>query len=160
MRYIFFIFLFILSLRSSGQGPAVQDSTETYVRNIRAEYQKINSSRLRVVDAEPQEESSEGGEVKKYYDGKDLGKIVTDYMGAIGRSVREYYFSGEGLCFVYTVEYTYDRPMSGHVIKKVENRYYFHHRRLIRWIDNKGKIKDKSLYADKGREILSDRDLR
>jgi len=160
MRYIFFIFLFALSLCSYGQGPAVQDSTEIYVRNIRAEYQKINSSRLRVVDAEPQEESSEGGEVKKYYEGKGLRKIVTDYMGAIGRSVREYYFSGEELCFVYTVDYTYDRPMSGHVIKKEENRYYFHHGRLIRWIDGKGKIKDKSLYADKASEILNDKDIR
>ena len=161
MRYIFFIILFVLSLCFYGQGSAaVPDSTEIYVRNIRAEYQKINSSQLRVVDAEPQEESSEGGEVKKYYDGKGLRKIVTDYMGAIGRAVREYYFCGEELCFVYTVEYTYDRPMSGHVIKKVENRYYFHRRRLIRWIDGKGKIKDKSLYADKAKEILSDKDLR
>ena len=158
--------LLILALLSSIGGgafcqrPAVPDSTEIYINNIKAEYQKINSSKLRAVDAEPQGESSEGGEVKKYYDGKGLRKIVTDYAGAIGRATGEYYFSGEELCFAYIVEYTYDRPMSGKVVKKVENRYYFHHRRMIRWIDNKGKIKDKSLYAGRAKDILDDKDLR
>ncbi|MBN8855183.1 MAG: hypothetical protein BGO55_24745 [Sphingobacteriales bacterium 50-39] len=160
IRAFIFILLPLLSIGTYGQGGAVQDSTEVFISNIRAEYQKINSSKLRVVDAEPQDESSEGGEVKKYYDGKRLRKIVADYAGAIGKTMWEYYFSGEELCFVYEVAYTYDRPMSGHVIKKEENRYYFRHRQMIRWIDNKGKIKDKSLCADKAREILNDKDIR
>ena len=160
MKHISFILLSVISICSHGQGPAVQDSTEIYISNIRAEYQKINSSKMRVVDAEPQEESSEGGEVKKYYDSKGLRKIAADYMGAIGRTTWEYYFFGEELCFVYTVAYTYDKPMSGHVIKKEENRYYFHHRQMIRWIDERGKIKDKSLYADKAKDILNDKDIR
>src|SRR6185503_939672 len=116
MKHIFFILLCILSICSYGQGPGVQDSTDIYISNIRAEYQKINSCKLRAVDAEPQEESSEGGEVKKYYDGKGLRKIVAEYDGAIGRAKWEYYFIGDELCFVYEVDYTYDRPMSGNVI--------------------------------------------
>jgi len=152
--------LSIIAIGSYGQRAAALDSTDIYITNIRTEYQKINSSKLRVVDAEPQEESSEGGEVKKYYDGKGLRKIVAEYDGAIGKATWEFYFSGEELCFVYQVESTYDKPMSGHVIKKEENRYYFHHQRLIRWIDSKGKVKDKSFYADKARDILNDKDLR
>lgn len=160
MKYLLLILLSTTFIDSYGQGTAAPDSTEIYIANIRAEYQKINSSKLRVVDAEPQEESSEGGEVKKYYDGKVLRKIVAEYDGAIGKAVWEFYFSGGELCFVYQVESTYDKPMSGHIIKKEENRYYFHHRRMIRWIDNKGKIKDKSLYAGKERDILNFKDLK
>jgi len=167
MKHITFILLCTLSINSYGNGSGApdsandeQDSTEIYITNIRAEYQKINASKLRVVDAEAQDESSEGGEVKKYYDSRGLRKVVAEYMGAIGRAKWEYYFSGDELCFAYEVDYTYDKPMSGHVIKKEENRYYFHHRRMIRWIDEKGRIRDKDLYADKARDILNDKDIR
>jgi hypothetical protein len=161
MKHILFILLSFLSVASYGQGPGVQDSTEIFINNIRAEYQKINSTRMRVVDAEAQEESSEGGEVKKYYDDHGVRKIVADYAGETGRASWEFYFTKEEeLCFVFVTSYFYDRPLSGKVVRKEENRYYFHHRRMIRWIDEKGKVKDRSLYADKAREILNDKDIR
>lgn len=137
-----------------------QDSTSVLIGKIRAEYQKINSEKLRKVFAEPKNESSEGGEVYRYYSGNKLRKIVTDYKGAIGGQTNEYYFSGGQLCFAFTVGYQYDKPMSGHIVERIENRYYFHNGQLIRWIDEHGKIINKSLYAEKANQILTDMDLK
>jgi hypothetical protein len=81
-------------------------------------------------------------------------------MGSIGGQTSEYYFSNGQLCFVYIVGYRYDKPMSGHIIERIINRYYFHNRRLIRWVDEHGKSRDKSLNAEKAKQILADEDLK
>lgn len=137
-----------------------QDSTAILVGEIRAEYQRINREKLRAVETDPQSESSEGGEVKKYFSGDTLKKITTTYFGSIGKAVREYYFSGGQLFFAYVVISTYNKPMTGNVRKKEENRYYFHNGVMIRWLDENGKIKDKALYPAKAKEIFGDPDLR
>ena len=89
------------------------------------EYQKINSTKLRVVDMEAKGESSEGGEVKKYYEGDTLRKIVSLYFGEMGKVVNEYYFLGGVLCFAYITRLYYDKPLSGKVTKTEKDRYYF-----------------------------------
>ena len=137
-----------------------QDNSAALIGKIRAEYQKINSEKLRMVSAEPQNEASEGGEGYKYYSGNALRKIVMDYRGAIGGQTGEYYFADGQLCFAFIVAYQYDKPMSGHIVERKENRYYFHNGQLIRWIDEHGKIMDKSLYAEKANQILTDKDLK
>jgi len=151
---------FLCALLCTSTVSTAQDNTSILIGKVRAEYQKINSEKLRKVYVEPKNESSEGGDVYRYYSGDTLRKIVTDYMGAIGGQTSEYYFSNGQLCFAFIVEYRYDKPMSGHVIERIENRYYFHNRRLIRWIDEHGKNRDKSLYAEKAKQILADEDLK
>ena len=70
-------------------------------------------------------ESSEGGEVKKYYEGDTLRKIVSLYFGEMGKVVNEYYFLGGVLCFAYITRLYYDKPLSGKVTKTEKDRYYF-----------------------------------
>jgi hypothetical protein len=139
---------------------SAQDSTEARISAIRAEYQKTNSMTLKKVRFEATGESSEGADAARYYAGDSLRKIVADYAGHMGHQTSEYYFSAGKLFFVYTVDYYYDGYMTGRIKRKEENRYYFHNGRLIRWLDEKGKIKDKSLYAAKASEILNDEDLK
>jgi len=137
-----------------------QDSTTILVGKIREEYQKINSEKLKKVEVEAKNESSEGGEVYRYYAGDTLRKITSEYMGHMGRANGEYYFKDGKLLFVFIVYSYYDTYMSGKIVRREENRYYFHNGHLIRWIDEHGKIKDKSLYDKKAKEILDDEDLK
>ena len=43
------------------------------------------------------------------------------------------------LIFVFHQEEQYDKPLSGKVTSKKENRYYFDNDKLIKWIDENGK---------------------
>ncbi|MBS1660030.1 MAG: hypothetical protein JST68_03155 [Bacteroidetes bacterium] len=138
-----------------------QDSVAIYISRIRAEYQRINSMSLKKVRVEEKNEASEGGEVFKYYSGDSLMKMTSSYMGAIGRQGSDYYFSGGELVFELVTDYHYDGYMTGKIKRKEENRYYFYRRKLIRWINEKGKIVNKKLYAEKEKELLkNDLDLK
>jgi hypothetical protein len=139
---------------------SAQDSTTFFIEKIRATYQKINTMQLKKVDVNAKEEASEGGEVNRYYDRDTLRKIVSEYLGAIGRQKTEFYFLDRQLCFALVTFYQYDGYMTGRVKEKKVYRYYFHNRQLIRWIDEQGRIQPKSLYAEKAKEILNDEDLK
>ncbi|AEV98697.1 hypothetical protein Niako_2353 [Niastella koreensis GR20-10] len=41
--------------------------------------------------------------------------------------------------------------MSGHIVERKGNRYYFHNGQLIRWIDEHGKIMEKKPVRRKGK---------
>ncbi len=132
---------------------------ESQVRAIREEFNKINadSAKLRVVKKDIMDESTEGGEIDKFYDGKTMRKAILLYYGETGKTSDEYYFLNDRLIFLYTRYTTYTKPfyVKGYKIARIdENRYYFYNGHLIRWLGSKGKIIDKSRYAAKGKEIM------
>lgn len=43
------------------------------------------------------------------------------------------------LFFVLRRQETYDRPLSGRVSRRTEDRYYFADERLVRWLDARGR---------------------
>ena len=66
-------------------------------------------------------------------------KLVVNHYGEMGSTLEEYYYSDSKLIFVFEKVSHYNKPMSGKVVRTVENRYYFDNENLIRWIDEKGK---------------------
>ena len=141
--------LFLLFIRTTPV--QAQDSSEAWIHSIRKEVTAINrpGAKYRVEVDDSNYVSSEGSEIKKYYVGKVLRKVILDQAGAMGNSQVEYYFSGDNLIFCYEVTKLYGGPMSdAHrpLISDEHNRYYLHSGNLFRFVNNKGhKIEGKDL---------------
>lgn len=76
--------------------------------------------------------STEGGYLDAWFDGPHLKKLDATYYGEMGRSSEAFYFANDTLVFIYADVEHYDHPLSGHVIRRDEQRLYFHDQRLIR----------------------------
>jgi hypothetical protein len=110
-------------------------------QSIRKQYATINQrvARYKKVGKELSGFSAEGGKLIAYFDGPAIVKITATYYGEGGRADEEYYYQDGKLIFIYRKDSTYSRPLSGKVIKIIENRFYFQNDRLIRWLNETGK---------------------
>jgi hypothetical protein len=129
---------------SAGWGEWVAAShaqTEDSIQSIRQQYAVINkhAARYKKVKKQLSGFSTEGGELVAYFDGSAVMKITATYYGESGRDNEEYYYQDGKLIFVYRKDSTYDRPLSGRVVRTKENRFYFQNDRLIKWINENGK---------------------
>ena len=145
---------------TSTAGPSSKDSTELIILKIRKEYAAINtdSKKYRIALKDIFGLSTEGGELKSYYDGNVLKKSVLTLFGEMGKSIREYYFAGEQVFFCYERNAEYDKPgyNKDMRIKKVEeNRYYFNREKLIRWVGAAGEIMPSNQYTEQTQMLLS-----
>jgi hypothetical protein len=145
------------SLSSSGQG----DNVEVRIKEIRKECDRINKdiTKFKVVQEDINDQSAEGGILKKNYDGNTLRKAVFTFFGETGQLTSEGYFLNGELIFVLETEERYKSPIymgKAETKSKEENRFYFRNEKLIRWIGNDGKIIDAGLYQEKEKEILDD----
>lgn len=140
----------------------VVDTTASVIEAIRAEYKNINadSAKLKVVRKDVMGESTEGGEIDRFYDGYRLRKAIAMFYGETGKSRTEYYFNDGKIIFIYKVLSHYNKPMymEGSKVQRVEeDRFYFNtDRSLIRWIDTKGRIIDKKAYPAKRKTLLEE----
>jgi len=109
---------------------------------IRQQYASINrnAARYRKVKKELSGFSAEGGELIAYFNGPSIVKIAATYYGEIGRATDEYYYSNDKLIFVYRKHLHYSGQLTGKVVRTTEDRYYFKDDKLIRWIDEAGKL--------------------
>ncbi|HWN08337.1 MAG TPA: hypothetical protein VNO50_03540 [Pyrinomonadaceae bacterium] len=137
-RHLPLILVLILRLSTS---PAISSNFisqphTTVIQAIRQQYAAINKrvGRYKRVKKELSGFSLEGGDLTAYFDGPAIVKVVANHYGEGGRAFEEYYYSKGNLIFVYRKDFTYNRPLSGKVVKTIENRFYFHDDRLIRWI--------------------------
>jgi len=159
--------LSLIGLTGSAQipsiaGPSVKaekDSTELIILKIRKAYVSINadSKKYRISLKDIMGLSTEGGELKNYYDGDERKKSVLTLFGEMGKSIREYYFVGEQVFFCYERNTEYDKPIYSKDmrIKKIEeNRYYFNREKMIRWVGASGKIVPSDQYAEQTQMLL------
>lgn len=133
------LFLSPLAVNASASG---KPQTVDPIPSIRRQYAAINkrAARYRKVKKELSGFSVEGGELIAYFDGPAIVKLVATHYGEGGRSLEEYYYANAKLIFVFRKDFRYDRPMSGKVVQTEENRFYFANDRLIRWLDEAGKL--------------------
>ena len=123
-------------------------------------YKKVNKKfylSYKKIKKDLKGESSEGGELKGYFNNEELKKIVVSYYGEMGKLIEEYYFWNNNLFFVFTQDYLYNMPkiMDGSKVEKIdENRYYFSEGKLIRWLDPNKEKAAKSKMTEKEKEIL------
>lgn len=139
---------------------AQANNDEAIIANIRKEFTAINAAakKYKIDSAEVEGLSTEGGNIKKYYDGSVLRKALLTLYAESGQMFVEYYFSNNQLIFAYEKNESNDKLVyqgKTKVVSTTEQRYYFNNQHLIRWIEDK-KIVDKSKYAEKEKEILSD----
>lgn len=153
--------LFIPSGWATGVAPASAKSSQEkdWILSIRRRYATINKSlaKYRVVKKELSGFSTEGGELVAYFDGPAIVKIAATYHGETGRAFEEFYYWNEKLIFVFRRRDTYDRPLSGKVVKTRENRFYFSNDELIRWINEDAQhvAPGNSQYAESKTHYLS-----
>lgn len=115
--------------------------TEDPIESIRKQYSTINSKvpTYRKVKKNLTGFSAEGGELVAWFHGPSIMKLTATFLGEMGRATEEYYFWNGKLIFVFRQDSNYSKPLSGKVVSKKENRYYFANDKLIRWIDENGK---------------------
>ena len=139
---------------SVAASPQVQDP----IASIRRHYAEINRStaKYKKVKKELSGFSTEGGQMVAYSDGPSIMKIAATFYGESGKASEAYYYRDNKLIFVLRTDYRYNKPFSGKVARTTMNRYYFSDDKLIRWIDENGKLvsSDTSEYSDKQREYL------
>lgn len=165
LRLVTLVTLSLMVLAGSAQipspaGPSAKDSTELIILKIRKEYAGINadSKKYHLVLKDIMGLSTEGGELKSYYDGNELKKSVLTLFGEMGKTIKEYYFADKQVFFCYERNAGYDKPMymkDMRINKIVEIRYYFNNEKLIRWVGASGKIVSSDQYSEQGQMLLS-----
>jgi len=111
------------------------------IETIRQHYAAINRSAptYRKVKKDLSGFSAEGGQLLAYFHGPTVMKIAATYFGEMGKTSEDFYYWDGKLIFVLRSEATYDKPLSGKVVKRVEDRFYFNNGKLIRWIGGDAK---------------------
>ena len=109
------------------------------VQQIRRRYAYINAnlSKYRRVTKQVQE-STEGGVREAYFEGRQIRRIMASDYGETGQRLREFYFWNNRLIFSFERFTQYARPIQKtavlRILRQEENRNYFHHGRMLRWI--------------------------
>ena len=132
-------------------------AVEEKVKAIRSRYEKVERALkdCKQVKRDLPGESAEGGELTGYFSGGSLRKLVAKFYGETGQAREEYYFWDDQLFFVLRVESRYDKPLSGNVVRKSEERFYFTDDTLIRWLDpEKKEVSAGPAFQDRGREWI------
>lgn len=132
------------------------------IKNIRKEYYTINKNlaSYKMVKKTLSGYSAEGSLLKVYYASGQAKKIYVKHFGETGYRVAEYYFKNAQLIFYYDVTVRYNKPrgMRGsRISSKSDNRIYFHHRSIVKWLHNSKNVPNRmDSYRKKYREIQSE----
>jgi hypothetical protein len=145
-------------LTAVGSFRAADPGVEEKVKSIRAKYAEIENELkgYRQVKRDLPDESAEGGELTAYFKGATLRKLSARFFGETGKALEEFYFVENELIFVLRVDTRYNKPNSGVVKNKTEQRFYFAGGKLIRWLspDNKDVTADPAK-GERERELLA-----
>ncbi|MCW4467782.1 hypothetical protein OGH69_02305 [Flavobacterium sp. MFBS3-15] len=148
MKYLYSIVaLLLMTPILYGQADPAIKSTDDTCRAIRK-----NLSAFRVKTVDIPDESTDGGEMKGYYDGTVLKYIEATWFGESGKRVTEYYFDKGRLIYVSDRNFEYNVPYytDAETAKEngttetfdpektivTEDRYYFKNEKLFLWLDN------------------------
>lgn len=82
-------------------------------------------------------QSTEGGDLTAYRRGAAVVKLEALYLGETGKATEEYYLEDGRVVFVLRVDSRYDKPLSGVVKERAEERFYLADDKLVRWLDAK-----------------------
>jgi hypothetical protein len=123
--------------RSLAPGLLADSNVDEQVKTIRSRYDAVEKGLggCKQVKRDLPGESAEGGELTAYFLDQSLRKLTAKFYGESGQALEEYYFWDGRLFFVLRVESHYDKPLSGNVKNKSEERFYFADDALIRWLD-------------------------
>ncbi len=102
----------------------------------------------------------------RYYRDDVLVKAGWTFQGDRADLKSEYYYDDDGLLFAFQQLSDYDEPkwsdnFNEEQKKLIENRYYFNLNKLIRWIDETGKMTEQQTekLEELEKKVLSDSEL-
>ena len=128
----------------------ITHNPEEIVKQIRIEFNKINRIKLDCKMQDLNDVSTEGGEMKKCYDGQDLRKAIFIFYRETEKLIVEYYFKDKKIIFSNTKEDRYNAPIyiegGGKIASTMVSRYYFSEGELIRWLGKDNKIVDVEMH--------------
>jgi hypothetical protein len=153
---VFMAALLVVTGSSALSVPVFSQSADP-IPSIRKQYAAINkrAAGYRKVKKQLSGFSLEGGELLAYLDRGAIVKITARHFGEGGNTVEEYYYGNGKLIFVFERVSHYNQPLSGKVVRTIENRYYFNNDDLIRWIYGKGNaVSHDADYRLKEKELL------
>ncbi len=152
MKNTFILFLFLgFSISTSAQ------SEKEDLAEIRTLYSQIQQEKATydTTKTEIWDESTEGGEIVKYYKNGELKMIEKKLFGEMFKETNSYYFHEDKLFFAFIQHHQYLTPMyfEGELTEMknagtscefvsiprksnlLENRYYFKNEKLFLWVD-------------------------
>jgi len=150
-----FVVLVGISLLHATEINSIADIRKVYTQI----HNTLSSMYLKRIDVSYQ--SSEGGEIKVYSNPKaHLRMIKKELFGEMGKYIHESYYADDKLFFVFEADIRYNAPMYSNMFDSkqnevIEDRYYFIHGKMIRWLHGKKQIDPKSQdFEKKAQEIL------
>jgi len=150
---LFFISIFSLHAQTEDE----------LITKVRERFNTINSflDSYESIEKDIYGESAEGGWMKAYHIDGETVMLHCKFYGEMGNITEYYYYDNSSLFFVFTIKEIYSAPAyleESEVVSKEENRYYFHNKKMIRWLDNDRKKIDKNSkeFKEKETEILND----
>lgn len=151
IKKLFSVILFGCVILSITYELKAQD-TNALVFKIRGHYSQINSGlkKYRKVKKDAVGFSLEGGEMTAYFSGKELKKISAVFYGEMHRTNVDYYFNEGKLIFIFQSRGNYNKPMSGKIVSREEDRFYFNEDALVKWQSGK---KDRGLDEEEAKEM-------
>lgn len=148
----------LLTLLLTVENSAADD--EKGIQQIRERYEQVQGSlkRCKVVTREIEGESTEGGELKAWLLDGAIVKMDATHYGEGGRKTQEFYLQDAATVFAFEVTARYDKPLSGKIVSREEERFYFTGSKLLRWLDAKKKPLDVTTQeaSKKAAELLED----
>ncbi|MFZ4546381.1 MAG: hypothetical protein ACOYN4_03045 [Bacteroidales bacterium] len=113
--------------------------TVQVIKKIQQNYSLINSNlgKYSIVQKTIEDRSTEGGEIRMYFEKQALKKVVAIYYGEMGKVSTDFYFNADSLYFVYQAVFNYNNPIytEGSKVESIEeNRCYFYRLSMIKWI--------------------------
>jgi hypothetical protein len=119
---------------------AAADTTNvSRINYIKQKFTEINANlkSYKKTDQDIEGESTEGGGIVKYDNGKTVVKMMVEFYGEMGKLTEEYYYDSGRLMFYHSAKTNYDMPFyeKGYKVKSViETRYYFSGNRIVKYI--------------------------
>lgn len=132
-------FLAIIALGLLLNAPAIhaQDAKDTRIQHIRTVYADTEGGlkKCSTVKREIEGQSTEGGELTAYLRRTEVVKLDAVYFGESGKATEAYYLEEGRVVFILRTDMVYDKPLSGVVKSRTEERFYFAEGELITWLD-------------------------
>ena len=115
---------------------------EVTIQAIRRHYRAVQAQlpRLQKITVNTNDDSTDGGEITAYFQGKQLVFATQQVYGETGQQRTDYLFSQQWVAFIFQRQQQYNAPyysaaFDARKTRIHEARYYFQAGQLIRWFD-------------------------
>jgi len=156
MNRVFLSFtLTFLSLTAHCQNEQISEIKSLFKETLN------NKSSYQYKSVDDFENSTEGGNLKGFYEQNELKLIEAFYYGHMGKAEQQFYVENDEVYFVFIKNFRYNAPPTvseydDNKTRLEEDRYYFWNNKMIRWINQNSEHVnvDSDAFQDKEKDML------